>query len=162
MQQAVSVQDQQNPSFTCQLTGLAAADYSGTGRYDLVLYGFCFVDAPGSLTLYYAQNSGGGHYALSETFEMAGPPFSLITPLRLVNGNNDLLPDLLFPIAGFFRPGFGETAMLATGQGSGKFTVQSVFDDSDPGDCGNRLGGSDMADFNGDGNPDIVIRQPFL
>jgi hypothetical protein len=156
IQQTVSVQSPANPEFSCSLAGLAAADYSSTGRYDLVLYGFCSTDVPGAGTFYYAQNAGNGRYNLSEFFEEDGVGLSLEQPLRLVNINNDLLPDLALVTVGFSHPGFGYNTLFLTGQGGGKFSTQDVFDEFDEGDCGNRTAASDVADFNGDGNPDIV------
>jgi hypothetical protein len=156
IEQAVSVQSQQQPDATCFLNGIQAADYSGTGRYDLVLYGLCTVDVPGAGTIYYAQNGGAGKYTLTESFEQGPVGFSLVTPLRLVNANDDLLPDLALVISGSFHPGNSFSTLIVTGQGAGKFGVQDVFDENDPGDCNTALVASDVADFDGDGNPDIV------
>jgi len=156
VQQAVTLTSQ-DPNFTCFLNGLAAADFTGTGRYDVLIYGLCTSDVPGSLTLNYAQNTGGGHYAVTRTFEQGPVGFDLINPLRLVNANNDLLPDLVIVNDGFDHPGSNFHTLIATSQGGGKFGVQDVIQEFDSdGSCLNRISAADIADLNGDKNPDVI------
>jgi hypothetical protein len=152
IQQAVSLPLRQSANFTCSLNGLAAADYTGTGRYDLMLFGGCsFVTSTGDL--YYAASAGNGQYTLTDIFEGTG--LLQVAP-RLANVNNDLLPDLSFVVSNFDHPGNSYGTFVATNQGSGKFTVQLPFSEIDGGGCNNFIGGAGVADFNGDGNPDIV------
>lgn len=152
VQQEVSLPITQFQFFTCGLDGLTAADYTGTGRYDLVLFGSCtFVADDGDL--YYAKSDGNGHYTLSEISENTG---ILVTLPRWANVNRDLLPDLAFVVLDTHHPGVTYNTFVATNQGSGKFNVQSPFGEDNQDECTNVIQGADVADFNGDGHPDIV------
>ena len=153
VQQEVSLPITQQQFFTCFLDGLTAADYTGTGRYDLVVFAGCsFVADDGDL--YYAKSDGNGHYTLSEISENTG---FLRAPPRWANVNGDLLPDLAFVVSDFHHVGFTYNTFLATSQGNGKFNVQSPFgEDDQQEECTNMIQGADVADFNGDGHPDIV------
>ena len=156
IQQAVSLPFTSWAGFTCTLNGLTAADYSGTGRYDLVLFAGCSFDFQTG-SLWYAASNGDGRYTLSDSFEGVSLLLGFLKAApRLANVNGDLLPDLVFVLSSTEDRTTVYETFLAASQAGGKFNVLRALDNDDFGQCVLSIGGADVADFDGDGNPDVL------
>ena len=113
---------------------VVVADFNGDGKLDF---------AANTGTIFFGN--GDGTFYVSQQFLLAGDPL-LDNQVSLGNFNNDGIPDLLFCAADAVAP-----ITVALGQADGHFSppVGLQYPQLDPASCA-------MADFNGDGNLDVV------
>jgi hypothetical protein len=138
------------PGFNYNPGELVAADFNGDGRVDLAATNFTAV-APstvGSVTVILGNGDG--------TFAAApGSPIAVgVDPFAMAAGdfNEDGITDLAVVNYGLISNAPTQTLTLLLGNGDGSFT--SAGTPTQLGDSPNELA---VADFNGDGTPDLAI-----
>ena len=152
--QSLTLTDPQQPTSTCSLSNLAAADFQGVGRYDLVLMAYCIpTNSPFSYgAAFYAVRNSDGTYAVTFANELPGTG-----SMQLLNVNHDLKPDLLLTLGNsgpLASSQYSATVML--NQGNETFSVITADAANTSDGCGTIIFNAAGGDLNGDGYADVV------
>ena len=158
--QQPSLAAQKNPQgiIDCYEGPAVGADFTGTGRFDLILFGDCngdFVTNAG--TLYYAQSSTSGHYTLTEILEDVRQFDYNLPYVSNVKGYG--LPDVIVIDDQTGPHGSWVTNLdFLVNEGGEKFSLKNIFDENsyaasyDP-----QIFSGAAANFNGDNYWDAIV-----